>query len=78
MQVNGTRMLRVKAVAEIFDVSVATIYRAIESGKLEAHRFGEGSDAIRVPEDAVEQYRASCRVGAGSPASATGCDGGAR
>jgi predicted DNA-binding transcriptional regulator AlpA len=32
MQVNGTRMLRVKTVAAMYDVSPATIYRAIEAG----------------------------------------------
>jgi excisionase family DNA binding protein len=64
MQVNGTRMFRVKAVAELFDVSVATIYRAIESGKLDALRIGAGKGAIRVPEYAVKAYQEACAAAA--------------
>lgn len=59
MQVNGTHMLRVKAVAEMFDVSPQTIYRAIESGKLDALKLGS-SRAIRIPEHAVRAYMAEC------------------
>ncbi len=59
MQINGTRMLRVKAVAEMFDVSPQTIYRAIESGKLEALRLGS-TRALRIPEDSVRAYMAGC------------------
>lgn len=60
MQVNRTRLLRVRAVAEMFDVSVATIYRAIESGQLEALRIGSGKGAIRIPEHAVHAYARAC------------------
>jgi excisionase family DNA binding protein len=52
-------MLRVKAVAEMFDVSPQTIYRAIESGKLDALKLGS-SHAIRIPESAVRAYMAEC------------------
>ena len=46
MQIDRTRMYRVKAVADMADVSVFTVYRAIESGGLEALRIGT---AVRVP-----------------------------
>ena len=57
MQHEGTRMFRVKAVAEMFDVSPATIYRAIESGKLEALKIGR---AFRVPEWALKIFENEC------------------
>jgi excisionase family DNA binding protein len=60
MQVNGTRMLRVRAVAEMFDVSVSTIYRAIESGQLVSLKIGTGKGAIRVPQEALEAFVAVC------------------
>lgn len=63
MQVNGTRMLRVKAVAEMYDVSPATIYRAIEAGHLTALKLGS-ERALRIPETALEAYEASRRVSA--------------
>ncbi|WP_229373277.1 helix-turn-helix transcriptional regulator [Umezawaea beigongshangensis] len=70
MQVNGTRMHRVKAVAEMLDVSVATIYRAIESGALRALKIGTGKGALRVPEDAIGEYIKACQEAALVPAPA--------
>jgi len=60
MRVNGTRLYRVKAVAEMFDVSVSTIYRAIEAGQLQALRIGSGKGAVRVPEAALGSFEAAC------------------
>jgi excisionase family DNA binding protein len=60
MQANDTRMYRVKAVAEMFDVSVSTIYRAIESGQLDALKIGTGKGSLRVPGCAVEAFREAC------------------
>jgi excisionase family DNA binding protein len=60
MHVNGTRLYRVKAVAEMFDVSVSTIYRAIEAGQLQALRIGSGKGAVRVPEAALGSFEAAC------------------
>jgi len=68
MQVNGTRMLRVRAVADMFDVSVSTIYRAIEAGQLASLKIGSGKGAIRIPAHAVEAFAALC---AGTPDSGT-------
>ncbi|WP_238412611.1 helix-turn-helix domain-containing protein [Saccharothrix deserti] len=57
MQHEGTRMFRVKAVAEMFDVHPATIYRAIKSGELDALKVG---GSIRIPASSVEVYREAC------------------
>ena len=59
-----TRVYRVKAVAEMFDVSAATIYRAIETGQLSALKLGIGRGAIRVPQSAVDAFARSCVRGA--------------
>jgi len=55
-----TRMFRVRAVAEMYDVSVSTIYRAIESGQLDALRIGTGKGAIRIPESALSAFEQAC------------------
>jgi excisionase family DNA binding protein len=59
-----TRMHRVKAVAEMLDVSVATIYRAIESGSLRALKVGTGKGALRIPADAIQDYVTACQQAA--------------
>ncbi|MPZ85229.1 MAG: helix-turn-helix domain-containing protein [Actinophytocola sp.] len=53
-------MFRVRAVAEMYDVSVSTIYRAIEAGHLAAFRIGAGKGAVRIPEDALAAFENSC------------------
>ena len=60
MQVEGTRLYRVRDVAEHFDVSVATIYRAIESGQLTALKLGTGTGTFRVTGAAVVAYTEAC------------------
>lgn len=60
MQVEGTRLYRVRDVAEHFDVSVATIYRAIESGQLTALKLGTGTGTFRVTGAAVAAYAEAC------------------
>ena len=67
MQEKGTQYYRVKAVAEYFDVSVATIYRAIESGELRATKHGTGKGAFRVSEDALRDYKTACERAACVP-----------
>lgn len=70
MQVEGTRMLRVRAVAQMFDVSKQTVYRAIHAGALPAVKLGINK-GFRVPETAVKSWIKS-RVVAGTNAAATG------
>jgi excisionase family DNA binding protein len=60
MQVERTRLYRVRDVAEHFDVSVATIYRAIESGQLTALKLGTGTGTFRVTGAAVTAYTEAC------------------
>jgi excisionase family DNA binding protein len=60
MQTQGTRMYRVRAVAEMYDVSVSTIYRAIESGQLTALKIGAGKGALRIPEYALAAFEETC------------------
>lgn len=57
MQHEGTRFYRVKAVAERYDVSVHTIYRAIKAGTLDAYKIG---GAIRIPERALGLFDEEC------------------
>lgn len=58
MQVNATstQMFRVKAVAGILDVHISTVYRLIESKHLGSVRIGFGKGAIRIPEQALNDY----------------------
>lgn len=62
MQSQVTRMYRVKAVAEMFDVSESTIYRAIESGKLDALKVAgiNKRGSLRIPASAIAAFRESC------------------
>ena len=58
MQVDDTRMYRVKDVAGLVDVDVSTIHRAIRSGELGAYRVGRG--ALRIPGDVLSAYLDRC------------------
>lgn len=49
---------RVAEIAALLDVHRATVYRDIESGRLEAHRIGSGSGALRIEPEDYEKYRA--------------------
>ncbi len=60
MQVDSTRLYRVRDVAEHFEVSVATIYRAIESGQLSSLKLGTGTGTLRVTGVAVLAYEKAC------------------
>ena len=58
MQIDDTRMYRVKDVAGLVDVDVSTIHRAIRSGELGAYRVGRG--ALRIPGDVLSAYLDRC------------------
>jgi excisionase family DNA binding protein len=60
MQIDRTQIYRAKTVAEALDVSVATIYRAVESGALRARRLGTRRGAVRISGAAVLDYIAAC------------------
>lgn len=57
MRVDRTRLYRVRAVAEMVDVSLSTIYREIERGALDVVRVGT---AVRVPGPALDRWLRAC------------------
>jgi len=66
MQVEHTRTYLVSEVAGHFEVSVATIYRAIESGQLDALKLGTPGEArCGWPGAAVLAYRQGVRTRVG-------------
>ncbi|WP_018684745.1 helix-turn-helix domain-containing protein [Actinokineospora enzanensis] len=58
MQDQGTpQYYRVKAVAKMLDVHSSTIYRAVDSGELDALKIGR---SVRIPADAVKAFVEKC------------------
>ncbi|CAL99820.1 hypothetical protein SACE_0471 [Saccharopolyspora erythraea prophage pSE101] len=53
-------MFKVKAVADLLNISKATIYRAIESGKLDALKLGTGKGTLRIEGSALNIYLEQC------------------
>lgn len=51
--------LTVKQVAERLQVSLGTVYGAVDRGELKAHRFGRRT-ALRVSEDSLQKYIDDC------------------
>lgn len=52
--------------ADIFQVSLKAVYREIETGRLQAVRFGK--KPLRIPQEALNQYmKANTTTGADSP-----------
>ena len=72
MQVDRTRVYRVSTVAKQLDLSLSTVYRAIESGALDSMRFGT---SLRISGDALAAWLEHCGrasydshvVGSGQP-----------
>jgi excisionase family DNA binding protein len=58
-------------VATVLDVSVATIYRAVKTGRLRAERIGTGTGAVRILGEAIATYRAECERAAVTLSSAS-------
>ena len=52
------RPYTVKQVSAALGVSGSTVYRDIESGRLEAYRIGVGKGTLRIPHDAFQRYLA--------------------
>lgn len=53
------KFLRAHQVAERLDVHISTVYRLADSGRLRAHRIGEGrlrKRGLRIPESAVDAF----------------------
>jgi excisionase family DNA binding protein len=48
--------MRVKEAAERLEVSTATVYALVASGRLRCHRIGIGRGAIRISDDQLADY----------------------
>jgi excisionase family DNA binding protein len=59
-------LLTVKEAAGRLRVSAATVYALVARKLLRHERIGTGRGAIRIPEDAVEEYRKRRTVEAGT------------
>jgi excisionase family DNA binding protein len=61
MQVEHTRVYRVKELAEMLAVSDSTIYRAIKAGLLDAYKLGTGKGAVlRIPAHSLAVWLDEC------------------
>jgi excisionase family DNA binding protein len=60
MRVEDNAVFRVKALAELLDVSRSTVYRAIASGELDALKIGTGKGAVRIPGHRVNVWLDTC------------------
>lgn len=58
---NVVKYLTVSDVARRLQFNPATVYRLVDSGRLPHHRVGNGRGAIRISEDDLALYLASCR-----------------
>jgi excisionase family DNA binding protein len=58
-------MLTVKQAAERLGVSPALIYALVSARKIRHERHGLRRGAIRIPEDALDEYRRRCTVDVG-------------
>lgn len=57
------RYVRVRWIAEYFDVGLSTIYQAIDAGELPAVAIGLGNKkTLRVHQDDFKAFEARCRV----------------
>lgn len=56
-------MFTVKQTATILTISVASVYALIAARKIRHERYGLGRGTIRIPGDAIEQYRQRCTTG---------------
>jgi excisionase family DNA binding protein len=65
---NGTmtaneKMLIVREAALLLRMSVSLVYALCKARKLRHERYGLGRGTIRIPIEAIEEYRQSCTVG---------------
>jgi excisionase family DNA binding protein len=57
------KLLTVAEAADTFHVSVGTVRALCKTRKLRHERPGLGRGVIRIPEDAIEEYRKSVTIG---------------
>ena len=56
-------MLTVKQAAQKLGLSQALIYALVSARRIRHERHGLGRGAIRIPDEALEEYRERCTVG---------------
>ncbi|MDB5307701.1 MAG: DNA-binding protein [Gemmataceae bacterium] len=56
-------MYTVKQAAELLRISVSLTYSLISAGKIRHERYGLGRGTIRIPVEALDEYRRDCSVG---------------
>ena len=56
-------MRTVKATAKELGISVSLVYGLIAAGKIRHERHGLGRGTIRIPAEAMDEYRLGCTVG---------------
>lgn len=59
------KLLSVREAAEVLTLSEATVRGLCARKRLRHERHGLGRGTIRIPEDAIEEYRRSVTVGVG-------------
>ncbi len=59
---NQTAVLSVKDVAKELGVSASLVYRLCAAGKIHHERHGLGRGTIRIPREALDEYRKSTEV----------------
>lgn len=57
-------MLTVQQAAVRLGISTALVYALVARRKIRHERHGLGRGVIRIPEDALDEYRNTCAVGA--------------
>ena len=60
------RLLSVRETANLLGVSVALVYGLCTRRKIRHERHGLGRGTIRIPEDALDEYRKRVTVGSGA------------
>jgi excisionase family DNA binding protein len=63
-------MFSVKQAAEKLGISVALVYSLCAARKIRHERHGLGRGTIRIPPEAIEEYRTARTIGAGSAVAA--------
>jgi excisionase family DNA binding protein len=51
------RVYTVPEVAALLRVNKSTVYRDVESGRIEAYRVGKGRGTVRISEGALREYQ---------------------
>lgn len=65
-----TKPYRVSEAAEILDIHPVTLYREVRSGACRAQRAGRGRGTIRIPVDALAEYKLKIQARAVAPGDA--------